>query len=287
MRARHLLPLLILAATVVPSAWARQELVVTYLDCGQGDSILLQTPDNKSILIDAGPLEASEGLDAGRDAIAPYLREQGIRRLDVVVFSHPHMDHIGGFKYILKNFSVGYVYDVGYSYPSPDYKDVLSLIQKKNIKYSVARSGDTLDWGPSLKVRVLGPPRELPWDNPNDNSMLIQVQHGKVKFLFTGDIEKEAEFEAVIRHGPTLESQIFKAPHHAANTSSTKEFLDHVRPETVVVSCGRRNRFGHPNKKIIGRYEDYGLRVYRTDLQGHIRVISDGKKYRVEAKALP
>jgi competence protein ComEC len=271
----------------VGSGSAAKPLVVTFLDCGQGDATLLETPGGKSILIDAGPIDPSGGFDAGKDVVGPFLVERKISALDVAVFSHPHLDHLGGFKHVLKNFPVARVYDPGYSYPSDDYKEVLELVQSnKRTHFSVVRSGQTLDWDPALKVRVLSPPTQLLWDNPNDNSLVIHVQHGAVSFLFMGDAEGEAEYEMAIRYGPALKSTVIKAGHHGSTTSSKSEFVDYVKPEVAVISCGRQNRFRHPSGKVVSRYEKLGAQVFRTDEQGNIRVVSDGKKYKVEAMGL-
>jgi competence protein ComEC len=280
-RGRRFLAAALVAAAVSAEA-ARKDLVVTFLDCGQGDAAVLQMPGGKVALIDGGPLEDGDGFDAGRDVVLPFLQAQGIRRVDYLVISHPHLDHLGGFKHILENFEVGTVLDPGYSYPSPDYKDVLELVKQKRVGYNVVRSGQTLNWDPALNVRTLGPPDPLPWDDPNENSLIIQVVHGKVGFMFTGDVEEAGEYEMVIRHGPQLKTQVLKVAHHGSNTSTKKEFLDYVQPETAVISCGRFNRFRHPSKKILSRLEDYKVKVYRTDTQGHIVVRSDGKKYKVE-----
>jgi competence protein ComEC len=277
--------LLLAAMLLAHSAWAARELTVTFFDCGQGDAALLETPGGKTVLIDAGPVE-NDGFNAGKDVVFPYLKDNGIKRIDFAVMSHPHLDHIGGFQYILENMPVGMVLDPGYSYPSPDYKKILTTIQEKKIKYAVVRAGTPVEWDPALKVRAVSPPPVLPWDNPNDNSLVLQVQHGKVTFLFTGDMESEAEYEMVIRQGPSLQSQILKSAHHGSSTSSTPELLNYVKPETVVISCGRFNRFRHPSKKILRRYQEYELKIYRTDEQGHIQVISNGKKYTVKTRGV-
>jgi competence protein ComEC len=269
-------------AAALPLPAKNREMIVTFLDCGQGDAIVIQTPNGRTVLIDAGPVEPNGEFDAGHDVVAPFLAAHHITHIDAAVFSHPHLDHIGGFKYILKHIPVKNIYDPGYSYPSPDYSEVLQLVQEKKVHYSVARAGDTLDWDPDLKVRVLGPPKTLPWDEPNNNSMVVQAQYGKIKFLFTGDIEEDAEYELVIRQGPVLESTILKVPHHGSRTSSMPELLDYVKPEVAVISCGRMNRFRHPSKKTLDRYEEYKIPVYRTDTQGSIRIVTDGKTYRVE-----
>lgn len=284
-RGRYLLSAALVAAALSAQA-AKRELVVTFLDCGQGDAAVVQMPNGKVALIDGGPLEDGDGFDAGRDVIAPFLEENKIRRIDFLVISHPHLDHIGGFKHILKNFEVGTVLDPGYSYPSPDYKDVLELVKARNVGYSVVRTGETLEWDPALKVKSLSPPSPFPWDDPNENSLVLQIYHGKVGFLFTGDAEEASEYEMVIRYGHSLKTPILKVGHHGSNTSTKTEFLDYVAPETAIISCGRFNRFRHPSKKILSRLEDYKVKLYRTDEQGHIVIRSDGKKYKVEPQGL-
>ncbi|HOW27986.1 MAG TPA: ComEC/Rec2 family competence protein [Elusimicrobiota bacterium] len=273
-----LLFLIIFTSFVPVSA---EDLVVTFIDCGQGEATLIQTPNGKNILVDAGVIEERENFDAGRDILIPYLTNQGIQKLDAAVFTHPHVDHIGGFLSLFKKIGVKSVYDPGYSYPTPEYKKLLELVQKKNAHFTVVRAGDKIDWDPALKVSVLGPPKNLPWDLPNNNSIVLRIEHGVVSFLLTADIESDAEYELIIRQGPKLASTILKVPHHGAKTSSTEEFLDYVKPEVAVISCGRHNRFKHPNATVVRRYKDRNVQVYRTDKQGTIRINSDGENYKV------
>ncbi len=271
----------LLASAALGRVWAQGEMAATFFACGQGEAALLETPGGRRILLDGGPLDPDGGFDAGRDILVPWLKSRGVERLDWVVVSHPHLDHFGGLGAVLEEFPVSVLCDAGDEGGAPEYAALLEAAERKGVTRRIARSGDLLGWDPALEVRVLGPPSPFLGKNVNDNSLVIQVRFGDVSWLFTGDIEKEAEYDLVIRHGSALRSRILKVPHHGARTSSTPEFLEQVRPEAAVVSFGRRNPFGHPSQRVLERYRGRGTDLFLTGAQGHVRIVADGKTYRV------
>jgi competence protein ComEC len=276
----------LLVAALCLSA-AAGNLVVTFLDCGQGDAAFLELPNGKTALIDAGPREEWTGFDAGRDVLDPFLKKRGVKNVDFAVLSHAHLDHLGGFRHLLDHYPVGTFYDPGASHASLEYKDLLKRLLEKNVSYQVVRRGDDLPWDPDLEVAVLAPPRDLfEGNNLNDNSLVLRVRHGKVVFLFTGDAERTAEAFLTAEEGAALKCAVLKSAHHGSKTSSSAAFLEAARPRAVVVSAGRGNRYGHPHPVVLERYKARRIRALRTDTQGHIRVVSNGRRWRVKAAGL-
>ncbi len=251
-------------------------LKVTFIDVGEGDSCLIQTPGGKNILIDGG-----KGF-RGKEVL-PFLKRKGIRRIDTMVATHPDMDHIGGLLAVLdSNIRIGEVLDCGKAHTTATYKNFLNKIeQRKATKYSQPRAGQTLNWGEEIKVRVLSPPH-LRWDS-NDCSIVIKLTYGKVSFLFTGDAAEKAEKEMVSRYSTRLKSTILKAGHHGSKSSSSDDFLRAVRPKIAIISVGK-NPYGHPTKEVLDRLTRLGIKIYRTDLKGNIIITTNGEDYQVRAR---
>lgn len=265
------------------------ELKVTFLDCGQGDAAVIKTPSGKVYLIDTGPTEREHGgeFEAGTDVIIPFLRSENIRKIDGIVLTHPHLDHIGGTLSIMNTFQVTEVFDPGWEYSSTFYQRILETIQRKKIKFTVVKEDMKLSWDPHLKVEAYGPRDEIYADvpekeNTNNRSIVLKITYKKVSFFLSGDAELEAEDHMVSRYGGELESTILKAPHHGSRTSSINSFLEAVNPEVIVISCGRRNRFKHPHPTVLARFESMGFKYYRTDTDGTIQVTTDGNRYKVK-----
>jgi len=261
----------------------RPTMTVHFIDVGQGDCSLIQTPSGKTLLIDGGPED--QYYDAGKERVVPYLAALGIKKIDAIVISHAHRDHIGGLPAIISSFPTEKVYDSGYVYPSPIYEKLLRLINKLKITYITVRAGAKIELDPLVEIKVLAPPKNLPWDDPNNNSVVLQVRYKDISFLFTGDIEADAEDSLIRQFRYGLESHILKVPHHGSKTSSTDDFIDAVNPEVAVIQVGRGNRFRHPSDSVLRRYKDFGIKVYRTDLDGNIVVETDGKVYEVNKKS--
>ena len=270
------------AVNIPAAAQADGELEVVFLDFGQGDAILVTTPSGFRVLIDGGDGKGPFVQDQAERVIIPYLRRAGIERLDAVVLTHPHFDHLGGLVTILGNrrIAVGEVLDAGSRYPSDTYIGFLRAIRDwEEIAYRRPRPGDPLNWGEGVEVRVLGPLEE--YDNPNNSSLVIKLTFGEVSFLFTGDAELQAEEAMIRKWGFGLRSTVLKAGHHGSDTSSTESFLRYVRPRIAVVPVGEGNRFGHPSAEVIERLERMGAEVYRTDLNGTVTITTDGKELNI------
>ena len=262
------------------------ELEVVFLDVGQGDSTLINTPGGKHILIDGGIGEGSFGSeDQGKKTILPYLRSHGINRLDTVVGTHPDFDHIGGLVSLIraKNLTVDVFLDPGVAHPSRGYLDLLKAVKERpEIKYRQPRAGDILDWGDEVNVEVVSPPYLL--NDNNESSIVIKLTYGEVSFLFTGDAAGTAEKLMIGKYSYRLRSIILKAGHHGSKHSSTEEFLRKVRPEVAIFSCGKNNKYNHPHEETVERLKKIGAKMYRTDEQGTITITTDGKEYRVKTE---
>lgn len=280
----------LLSAALVGAAEFAPYLRVTYLDVGQGDSILLRTGD-KNILIDAGDDKAN----AGNAVIVPYLKKEGIKRLDACVISHPHRDHFGGFLDVVNAFQIGeFIYSTenvgtgdaeGSSGDAIFYQKLHDAIVAKGIPYRKVAVGDSLDWGKKVKVDLFHAEEAGRSDrasdtvkvSANEHSLIFKVTAGEISYMFSGDAEKIAEGSAVENFKTKLQSTVLKSGHHGSKTSSNYPFMDMVKPEYAVISVGAKNSFGHPNKETLEKYSFYKMKVFRTDQDGTVESLTDGK----------
>jgi len=243
-----------------------------FLDVGQGDSSVILFKD-KVILIDAG--EVDQG-----DRVVSDLRKLGITRIDLLVATHPHSDHIGGMQKVLAAFPVGKVLDSGIPSTSVLYEHFLETVDKKNIPCVIAEQGQAIDLDPSLRILVLSPPKGRIGDDINTNSIVLRISYGTVNLLYTGDATTGAE-PAMMKAGYPLDADILKVSHHGSSDAGSAEFLGRADPEVAIISLGKDNEYGHPHRETLERMNAAGPRVFRTDRDGTIRVTSDGATYSV------
>jgi competence protein ComEC len=251
------------------------KLSVYFLDVGQGDSTLVVF-NEKTILIDAGESEMG-------DRVVSDLTTLGVTRIDLLVATHPHSDHIGGMQKVLAAFPVGLVLDTGLPHTSSTYEHFLETIDQKNIPYRVAEQGQTIEVDPALRIFVLSPPKERSGDDPNTNSVVLRLSYGTIDFLLAGDIGGESE-DALAGSGYPLDAEILKVGHHGSYSSTSPTFLARVRPETAIIPVGKDNPYGHPHQQTLDLLKDYGVTVYRTDRDGTVVVRSDGISYSVKTE---
>jgi competence protein ComEC len=249
---------------------------VDILDIGQGDAILIRTPADKTILIDAGD---------GSVNVPKLLTGLGVTTLDLVIATHPHADHIGGMDEVLDAFPVRNFIDNGLPHTTRTYEGVMSRIEVKEIPYRSGLVGMSFKLDDGAVLEVLFPP-STPLagtrSDLNSNSVVTRLTHGKDCFLFTGDSEEPTE-RALVAAG-LGQCDVLKVAHHGSNHSSTDTFLAAVQPDIAVISVGTGNRYGHPGEETMDRLEKTGATIYRTDLNGQITLLSDGKKIEVETK---
>lgn len=246
---------------------------VVFMDVGQGDCTFVTLPDNKTLLIDG----ANNG---DGQSILSYLKELNVERLDYIVATHPHADHIGGLPYIINNIDVGEVFAPKiYSQDIPTtktYENFLLSVKNKGKKISAAKGGQTLFEGEGYKGECFSPNSDRN-DGLNNYSVVLKLTFGNDSFLFTGDAEAETEKE-MLEKGYNLDSDVLKLGHHGSSTSSSKEFLTAVSPKYGVISCGRNNTYGHPHNETISAIKAIKgfSELYRTDTQKTITALSKG-----------
>lgn len=255
---------------------------VVMLDVGQGDAILVISPNGQTMLVDGG----NSAGDA-RDVILPYLKNEGIERLNVMVLTHPDADHVGGLPTVLKNIPVDVVVSTGQTHTTQVYAEFLQELKKARDEGGtrVIRgvAGAEVPFDEAVQVQVLRPDSaSVQGDDLNHASIVLRLTFGQVSVLLTGDAEENAE-KWLIDQGGDLRAQILKVSHHGSKTGSSDAFLNAVRPEIALISCEADNRYGHPHAEVLERLARRKIKVYRTDQAGTVEVTVDGQGYRVRS----
>ena len=240
-------------------------LEVHYIDVGQGDCILLAS-EGQYMLIDGG----NNGDD---DIIIPYLQNLGVEKLDMVVGTHPHEDHIGALDDVLENFDVDAFYMPTITVNTKTYQDVLDAVAAEGLEVQHPMAGDMLEFN-GLPVEVLGPVKE--YSDLNNNSIVMRISVGETSFLFTGDIEAKAEFD-ILKEGYDVKADVLKVAHHGSSGSSVEEFLAYTDADYGIISVGTGNVYNHPEAPTLKRLKNYGIDYYRTDTQGTVVCTTDGQ----------
>lgn len=275
--------LIVLSATLliitVQIFYPTDNLKVNFINVGEGDCILIEAPNKINILIDGGGTPQGD-FDVGSKIVVPYLRRKGISEIDLLILTHPHLDHLEGLLPVLKEFKVGMVLDSGLLCDISAYKEFISLIQKKSIPYHKAKAGDNFVFSNNLEIFLLNPLYDSDFYDESDfnnASIVVKLFYKNADFLFTGDIEVTAEKKLLVWQN-ILQSDILKVGHHGSITSTNLEFLDKVDPRIAIITVGK-NHFGHPSQKIIERLEDGNIQIYRTDEDGTIIIRTNGQEY--------
>jgi competence protein ComEC len=255
-----------------PGAQADGRFELAVLDVGQGDALVLRSPRGRTMVVDAGL--AREGFDQGERIVAPFLWASGVRRVDRLVLTHAHPDHAGGLSFLIEAFRPPEVWEGLAPRRDPGYDAFTASLQRAEVtRRSVAR-GTRLTWD-GVELEVLGPLGHgpPPLRTRNDDSVVVAARYGEVCALLTGDIE--ASGERTLALPPCA---ILKVPHHGSRTSTSEDLLEKTRPRLAVVSAGARNHLSHPHPEVLGRLRSGGVRILRTDIEGTVRITTDGKR---------
>ncbi|MDF2820630.1 MAG: beta-lactamase domain protein [Clostridiales bacterium] len=249
-------------------------LKVNFIDVGQGDSIFIILPNSKSILIDAGESDSYEN-------ITKIIDSSNITKIDVLIATHPHADHIGGMDEIIENYEIGKIYMPKISSSTTTFENLLQTISDKNLKITTATAGMSIELDDSVNIDILGP-NSSNYDDINNFSIIIKLTYNNNSFLFTGDAESVSEKE-LLQNQYDLKADILKVGHHGSSSSTSASLLKAVEPTYAIISVGKDNAYGHPKQKLLDRLADYGVTTYRTDELGTISVTSDGENIEIIA----
>ena len=287
------LALLALPAVLLPH---QPVLKMTVIDVGQGDSILLETPSGRTMLIDGGGVSDTEeptpGDDVGERVVVPFLRHEGLHRIDVVVVTHPHGDHVGGLPSVFRAFPVGKVLDgTVLPYNTDAYNALLAIEQAHHVQVVPARRGMTIDMGDGVTMVCLNPPPAgTPYGTEpnntvmNDYSAVLRLTYRRVHILLDGDAQTEAEQSMLAAYPGQLSADVLKCGHHGAANATTDPWLDAVRPTYAIISCGLHNHYGHPSPLTLARLAAHHVHAYVTAYNGAVTVTTDGETVHVTAE---
>lgn len=246
------------------------KLTVSYIDVGQGDATLIHK-GNFSMLIDAGKNERGT-------TVVEYLKNQGIKKLDLLVGTHPDSDHIGGLDDVLQEISVDTVYLPRATKETRTWREVERALRQTGKEAQMPEIGKEYRFDENVMIRFLGPQRK--YAEANDNSLVVQLAYGKTRFLFMGDAEEQAEKD-ILERNFDLECDVLKVGHHGSYTATSDAFLKGANPAYAVISAGKDNSYGHPHAEVLSRLEDEDVQIYRTDTMGSIQAVSDGSQVRL------
>lgn len=284
--------LLIITAGVV-AGMIPKKLEVVFLDVGEGDSAFIKTPSGKTVLIDGGGKKGEEpgsSDSTGNRVIIPFLLEYGVIKLDVVVATHAHDDHIKGIESVLREIRVKKLVIPDYGNADGGFEELLNICAERGIQVVKAKRNHSIKLDSGVSLDILNPPAssagtnnksEIYFNNAqislNNTSIVLKLHYKEVDILFTGDIEEEAEKELIRNIPDDVGADVLKVPHHGSSTSSTEEFIEYVAPKVAVISVGKYNNYGHPSKEVLDRLIARGTTVFRTDLHGAVIIKTNGK----------
>ena len=257
----------------------QEKMVVTVLDVGQADAILLQT-EGKNVLVDSG-------LSDNADNLVAELKKLGVKKVDILVATHPHADHIGGMNAILKDFEVGKIYDSGQVTTSKMYQKYLKTVKEKKIPFALLRASDRIEIGSDGAVlEVLGPQEPLLKDTRSDlnaNSIVMRLVYKNFTMMLAADATSETETRILQAFAKDkVRSQVLKVAHHTSRYSNTDAWLEAVKPEVAIASYSKENEYGFPHQVTLKRLSKVGAKYYNTADNGNVKVITDGESYQIK-----
>lgn len=275
-------------------AEAKGQLIISMLDIGQGDAVLIQT-GAKNILIDTGDDKYYEDGKKGKEntQLLTELQKLKIDHIDTLVMTHAHADHIGKADKVIAQYGVKELVYNGIPSTSKYFINALKAAKANGTQQVKVKAGDVLDFGNGVSFEIVSPSQSLIDEDTaaikakkkvdvNNESVVGRLTFGNFAMLFTGDAEGPVEKDMAVSYGKKLKCQVLKAGHHGSKTSSTAEFLKLVQPESVVMSLGVNNQYGHPHEALLNRLQKQGVKnIYRTDANGTITIVSDGSSYSI------
>jgi beta-lactamase superfamily II metal-dependent hydrolase len=236
------------------------------LDVGQGDAMLLMHPE-VTLVIDVGRFDRSD--------VVPLLRSHGVEKIDLLIITHPHADHIGQFDRVMSAFDVSEVWWSGSVATSRTFERAVAALEASDALYEEPRGGQTTTVGPLL-IEILHPGAGDSLRDLNDASIALRITYGDFRLVTTGDAERTAEARMVARWSDRLAADVLLLGHHGSSTSTTPAFLDAVAPSVAIYSAGRDNRYGHPHAEVVERVRGRGVILFGTDRDGTVTVVTDG-----------
>lgn len=246
---------------------SNDKMSIHYIDVNQGDATLIQV-NTKNILIDSGPESSKKNLLA-------YLNSINLDKLDYVVATHPHEDHIGNMQHIIKEYDILSFYAPKITSNTKTFEEMIDSIKSKDLKINIIKEGtSSIDLGPNTSITVFSPSK-YEYDNLNNYSPIIKIEYKNTSFLFTGDAEEEVE-NTVLQNNFPISSDVLKVGHHGSSTSTSTSFLSAVNPSISIISVGEDNNYNHPNNETIKKLQQNKSIIYRTDIDGNIVLISNG-----------
>ena len=257
--------IIIIISLLIPSG-KNNYLSIHTIDVGQGDSILIQTPSSKNILIDGGD-------DNSHNIVSSYLKKQNVKRIDYIIATHFDSDHIGGLDNIIDKFNVSNIYAPNYESDTVSYQNLISSCVNKNLNLQYLKEGDFINIEDNINLTVLAP--SYIQEENNLNSIVFRIDYKNKSFLFTGDAEASNEM-SIINSYELNDIDFLKVGHHGSSSSTTSEFIEEVSPDVAVISCGYKNQYGHPHRSTLDTLEKNNVLTYRTDILGHVVFYSDG-----------
>ena len=259
-----------------------KDLKINFIDVGQGDATFIITPDNQTILIDGGGSN-SKDFDIGQNTMLPYILDKGYNKIDYVIISHFDNDHCGGLLYIMQEIKIGKIL-IGKQWEDCDnYKKFIQLVKDKKIKVNILEAEDNFYIGKNLKLEIIWPYSKnvIESNAINNNSLVFKLIYKNFSMMFTGDIEEIAEKAIIDKYQNKLKANILKIAHHGSKTSSTLDFLNATNPKTAIIGVGKNNKFGHPSDITIDNLEKKKIKIYRTDINGEIKIRTNGIKTKI------
>lgn len=255
-------------------------LKVYFFDIGQGDAIFVEAPNGNQVLIDGGPDNA---VLQKLGEVVPFYD----KNIDLVVLSHPHLDHYGGLIEVLNRYDVSNTMEAKEKIVEKGLSTGFSVwqeaVKKEGANEIEILAGKEIDLGNEVKLRIIYPLESFEGksvSNPNNSSVVLMLDYKETEILLVGDIEKQAE-RNIILSGADLDADILKIAHHGSKTSSIGEFLSEVSPQIAIIQVGAKNRYGHPSPEVLKRLDDYGIKYYRNDIDGDVKVVSDGTDFAI------